>query len=151
MSNKTISNFRNLRKNWGGWKGAKKWRKEKGVRWSQGEEIKGGNCVLSYIYTYTVYRYTVWTHTCAHQPRRRRAKQTSHRNQIDFLYHLAGSSHQNINTIFIDAATAPAAAAASWEREWGSENRKEGERAREEMNKEEEKKKKEEAEVQIIF
>lgn len=31
---------------------------------------------------------------------------------MDFLYHLAGSSHQNINTIFIDAAAAPAAAAA---------------------------------------
>lgn len=68
-------------------------------------------------YSHIVYWYTIWTHTYAHQPERRRAKQTSPRNQIDFLYHLAGSSHQNINTIFIDAATAPAAAAASWEQE----------------------------------
>lgn len=52
------------------------------------------------------------------------AKQKSHRNQIDFLYHLAGSSHQNINTIFIDSATAPAAAAALWEQGWVSEKQK---------------------------
>lgn len=64
------------------------------------------------------------THIYAHKPERRWAKQKSRRNQIDFLYHLAGSSHQNINTIFIDAATAPAAAAALWEQGWVSEKQK---------------------------
>lgn len=52
----------------------------------------------------------------------------------DFLYHLAGSSHQNINTIFIDAAIAPAAAV-SCKQEWESTKQKkkggEGEERRE--------------------
>lgn len=67
------------------------------------------------LYTHLMLLHQMCTHTYAHKPERRWAKQKSHRNQIDFLYHLAGSSHQNINTIFIDAATAPAAATALWE------------------------------------
>lgn len=62
-------------------------------------------------HTRIVCRNAISAHTNTHRAERRRAKETSHRNQIDFLYHLAGSSHQNINTIFIDAATVPAAAA----------------------------------------
>lgn len=69
------------------------------------------------------------THHYAYHPKKHQAKEMRLRNLIEFLYHLAGSSRWNINTIYIDAATAPAAA--SWEQEWESQKQKIRKRNRE--------------------